>query len=70
MLENENLNEPQTPQLNIGAVIGSLKILNEALHFIQQANDEYRTYYSRVDGKVKSVEELANNLMNVIENYR
>jgi hypothetical protein len=35
MLENENLNEPQKPQLNIGAVSGSLfyqkveKLVNE-----------------------------------------
>lgn len=69
-LENENINEPQNPQLNIGGVSGSLATLNEALAFIQQASDEYRTYYSRVDGKVKEVSELANNLADVIENYR
>jgi len=56
--------------LHIGDVIGSLATLNEALAFIQQANDEYRTYYSRIDGEVKEVRKLANDLANVIENYR
>jgi len=55
---------------HIQNVSDSLSVLNEALSFIQQANDEYKTYYSRIDGKVKNVNELANNLAKVIENYR
>ena len=31
MLENENLNEPQKPQLNIGAVRRSLPLTNQKL---------------------------------------
>lgn len=35
MIENENLNEPQTPQLNIGAVSGLL--LNEIIFLLRKS---------------------------------
>ena len=68
-MSKEHKSEDKNKALHIADVSGSLIILNEALAFIQQANDEYRTYYSSIDGKVKQVDELANDLANVIENY-
>ena len=45
----------------------SLEILNEAVDFIEQAKDEYRTYYSKVSGEVREVKDLISSLRSLIK---
>lgn len=46
MLENENLNEPQKPQLNIGAVISSKKIELTYDELYKLISEGYRNGYA------------------------
>lgn len=61
------INSKQDNNWDVSNVLGTL---NDALSFIQDANDEYETYYSSTDNKVKNVEQLAIDLSTLIENFR
>ena len=67
-LENENLNEPQKPQLNIAAVSGSFKLANQTgrlmFKFDNDEPQECATIYDygKVTIEMQQQKELGNNL--------
>jgi putative heme degradation protein len=62
-LEVENLVEKLNQVVNVEA----LTTLVETLRFVEQVGEEYETYYSNHDCKVKNTSDLALRLLAIIE---